>query len=177
MKKYLNGILVVEGKEDEAYLSSFLDTEFVKTNGYQIPQKEIEFLKEAGKTLVIYVLTDPDEAGRNIADKLKNLVPNCVLLNADIAKCTRGDKNGIAECQKEEILKILEPYLSNEPIDKGDITLSDLSHLSKEEKEYLCDKLSLGLCNNKKMIRRLNLFKIKREDINRLITEYQNGNQ
>ena len=45
MKYYLNNILVVEGKEDVSYLSSFLDAEFVTTNGYDIPEEEIEYFK------------------------------------------------------------------------------------------------------------------------------------
>ena len=45
MKLFFDGIIVVEGKNDASYLSSFVDTIFAITNGYEIPQKEIEFLK------------------------------------------------------------------------------------------------------------------------------------
>ena len=55
MKLFFDGIIVVEGKNDASYLSSFVDTVFVITNGYEIPQKEIEFLKETG-----YIPEDAD---------------------------------------------------------------------------------------------------------------------
>ena len=37
MKKIVNGIIVVEGKTDVAFLSQFIDAEFVTTNGSEIP--------------------------------------------------------------------------------------------------------------------------------------------
>lgn len=49
MKKQLDAILVVEGKSDVAYLSSFIDAEFVITNGSDIPLDTISYLKKASK--------------------------------------------------------------------------------------------------------------------------------
>ena len=57
-------ILVVEGATDVAFLSSFLDAEFVTTNGSDVPRETIEYLKEAVKRKNVVVLTDPDYPGR-----------------------------------------------------------------------------------------------------------------
>ena len=46
MKKYLDGILVVEGKEDASYLSNYISSEIVTTNGFDIPKETISYLKD-----------------------------------------------------------------------------------------------------------------------------------
>ena len=77
MKKIINGIIVVEGKTDVAFLSEFIDAEFVITNGSEIPQKTIEYLQKSSENRDIFVLTDPDSPGKRIRDildlKIKNL--------------------------------------------------------------------------------------------------------
>ena len=60
MKKIVDGIIVVEGKSDVAFLSSFIDAEFVITTGSEISDDTISYLKERSKNTKIIVLTDPD---------------------------------------------------------------------------------------------------------------------
>ena len=36
MKEYLKGVLVVEGKEDAAYLSNYISSEIVVVNGFEM---------------------------------------------------------------------------------------------------------------------------------------------
>ena len=76
MKKTLDAILVVEGKTDVAFLSNYIDAEFVITNGSDVPPKTIEYLKEASKNREIIVLTDPDFPGKKIRDTLDKEIPN-----------------------------------------------------------------------------------------------------
>ena len=45
MTYYLDGIVVVEGHGDEAFLSSFIKSLYVITNGYDLPKEDIDFLK------------------------------------------------------------------------------------------------------------------------------------
>ena len=59
----IDGVLIVEGKDDVSYLSSFINALFFTTNGYDINTKKIAFLKEAAKVNKLIVFTDPDEAG------------------------------------------------------------------------------------------------------------------
>ena len=179
MKYYLNSILVVEGKEDVSYLSSFIDAEFVMTNGYDIPQSEIDYLNAASSCKRIIVLVDPDEAGRNIEKKLVAKIKKAIYLNVDISKCNNGKKQGVAECEKEEIIKLLKPYFedkidektSKTPINSLKIDLSD-----KGFRQFLSQKYSLGKCNNKTIIRRLETLQITEQDIKETMKEYKNGN-
>ena len=48
-KIYIDGVIVVEGKSDVSYLSSFVDSLFFITNGYDINNEKIEFLINVSK--------------------------------------------------------------------------------------------------------------------------------
>ena len=155
MKMFLNGILVVEGKEDASYLSNYIASEIVVVNGFEIPESTISYLKDKR----VILLLDPDEAGLKIREKLKNLLPDSVDVEIDIAKCNRGSKSGVAECQIDEILSKLHYYVDDEAKSSSDITESDLYNLGligdKELRKKVCDKLNLGNCNGKTLYKRL----------------------
>ena len=180
MKYYLSKILVVEGKEDVSYLSSFLDAEFVTTNGYEIPNEEIKYLNAASKFKDILVLVDPDKAGRDIEEKLKNKLVKATYLNVEISKCNRGQKDGVAECEQEEVLKVLKPYIETKKHEKSAVLQENSLKIELSDtllREYLCNKYNLGKCNNKTLIKRLETLQISEEELKKSIEEYRNGNQ
>ena len=179
MKYYLNEIVVVEGKEDSCFLSSFIEAEYVITNGYEIPDEEINYLNEASKHKNIIVLVDPDKAGRMIESELKQKLLKATFLNVEIYKCSRGKKDGIAECEIEEIINVLKPYLKTEKyknngVLQGKSLKIELSN--KELRSYLSKKYHLGKCNNKTLLKRLNTLEISEEELVKKIEDYNNGN-
>ena len=163
MKIFLSGILVVEGKEDASYLSNYVSSEIVTTNGFEIPNEKISYLKDKK----VIILTDPDEAGKKIRQKLNEILPNSINVEVDIKKCVRNSKNGVAECDIDEILTKLKPYIVEQIDTESDIKLSDLYDLelmnNKDLREQVCLKLKLGKCNVKTMYKRLlnNNIKLK----------------
>lgn len=177
MKLFFDGIIVVEGKNDASYLSSFVDTVFVITNGYEIPQKEIEFLNNSVKhNKQIVVLTDSDEAGYLIREKLNKLVPESTNKFVDLSLCNKKDKHGVAECEKNELLRVLSSFCMEKPFNKGNLSLNNLEdlHIKKEEREYVCSKLSLGICNSKTFLKRLNFLGISKDELKGAINSYGN---
>ena len=46
MKTIINGVIVVEGITDVSFLSQFIDAEFITTNGSEIPETTIYYLKK-----------------------------------------------------------------------------------------------------------------------------------
>ena len=169
MKIYLNGILVVEGKEDASYLSNYISSEIVTTNGFEISKETVSYLKDKK----IIVLTDPDEAGKNIRNKLNELLPNSINVEVDIKKCVRNTKNGVAECDIDEVLTKLKPFATNQKDTESDISLTDLYNLglmnNKDLRERACKKLNLGKCNAKTMYKRLLNNNIKLEQLCEII--------
>ena len=176
MKITLNRILVVEGKEDASYLSNFIDSEIVIVNGFELSSETISYLQNKP----VILLLDPDEAGANIRKKLNSLLNNCVNVEININKCTRGKKNGVAECEIDEVLKKIRGFAANKVTKKDNIGAIDLYNLglnNKQLRRYVCDRLNLGLCNNKTLLKRINLNNISLSSLCEIIKEYNNGNK
>lgn len=175
MKYFINKIIVVEGKEDVSYLSSFIEAEYITTNGYDIPREEIEYINEASKHKEILVLVDPDKAGREIEEKLKTKLVKATYININISSCTRGEKTGVAECESEEILRVLKPHFSSKNTQKTRKLQGNLSKLDlndKELREYLSKKFRIGKCNLKKLMIRLETLEITDEELETAIKEF-----
>ena len=175
MKYLIDKIIIVEGKEDASYLSSFIEAEYIFTNGYDIPNEEIEYVNEASKHKEILVLVDPDKAGREIENRLKEKLINATYINVDISRCIRGKKDGVAECEQEEIIKVLKPHFSSkhtQKVRKNPINFSKLDLTDKELRDYLSKKYHLGNCNLKKLIRRIETLEISSSEIEESIKEF-----
>lgn len=166
MKYKIDNVIVVEGRADEAYLSSFIDAVFVVTNGYDIPLQEIQFLNNPKLTKPIIVLTDSDKAGEEIRSRLNSILVNSINIYVDILKCNKNGKHGVAECDKQEVINVLKEHFTDSYPSKT-ISSSDLMNLdiNKQTRDQICRDLSLGICNNKTFIKRLNCLCIKKEDL------------
>jgi ribonuclease M5 len=172
MKRYLNAILVVEGKADAAYLSNYYASEIIAVNGYELAKQTLEYLKYKS----VIILTDPDKAGIEIRAKLNEQLKNAVNVEIDIDQCLRGNKKGVAECMIDEIIKQLSPYENNKPLEEDKITTADLQKIcllnDTNLRNFICQKLRLGICNLKQLVKRLNYHKIELVTIAKLIEEY-----
>ena len=172
MKQKVNGIIVVEGTSDVAFLTQFIDAEFVTTNGSEIPLKTIEYLKKSSENRDIFVLTDPDSPGKRIRDILDQNIPNLKHCFVSKEKSIKGNKVGVAESSKDEVITALKQYLTSSNQKKGTITHKDLyelglegSDLSKEKRKIVCDKYRLGFCNAKTFLKRINYSSLTLNDL------------
>ena len=176
MKLTLNRVLVVEGKEDASYLSNYIDSEIVVINGYELSDATISYLKDKP----VLLLLDPDSAGEEIRKKLNRVLNNVTNVFIDIKKCTKGIKNGVAECEIDEILSKLSEYCRVFGEKQPDFTTADLYKLglsnNKDLRKYVSERLNLGKCNFKTLNKRLILNNINLEQICAIIEEYKNGN-
>ena len=161
MKMCLDGTLVVEGKDDAAYLSNYIASEIVVVNGFELSKSTISYLKNKRAILLL----DPDESGLKIREKLNKELSNVVNVEVDYSKCNRGIKNGVAECQIDEILAKLSPYvIEKDNQNVSDIKMSDLYELglinNKDLRDKVCEKLNVGKCNGKQLYKRLHINNI-----------------
>jgi ribonuclease M5 len=165
----------VEGIQDEAFLTSFMDVEIVKTNGNAIPKEEIEYVNNVDKPVVI--LTDSDEAGQNIRKRLNKIVKNPINIEIDISTCDKNNKHGVAESTKEEILSKLSDFVVK-TTKAGNLTTSDLLNLnltgvnSSKNRNKIIKHFQLGICNSKTFLKRLNYKLITINDLKGIL----NGN-
>lgn len=172
MKEKINGIIVVEGKTDVAFLSQFLDAEFVITNGSEISEKTIEYLKNHRENRDIFVLTDPDSPGKRIRDILDSEIPNLKHCFVSKEKSIKHNKVGVAESTKDEVLNALKNYISVSKNPTGNIKMSELVNLglvgepnSENLRLKICEKYHLGYCNAKTFLKRLNNCGITLDEI------------
>lgn len=172
MKKIINGIIVVEGKTDVAFLSEFLEAEFVITNGSEIPEKTIQYLQKSAEKRSIFVLTDPDSPGKKIRDELDQKIPNLKHCFVSKEKSIKKNKVGVAESTKEEVLLALEHYIETNKDDVGNVTEFDLVNLglsgtkdAQENRMKIIEKFHLGFCNGKTFLKRINYQKITVEQL------------
>ncbi len=182
MKTKINSIIIVEGKTDIAFLSSFIDANFYQVNGTAISDADIEYLTKAKEHNNLIILTDPDFPGNQIRKKINDNIEGCY--NAYITKenAIKNNKVGVAESTKEEILLALSKLkiYEHKKIDNS-LTIRDLYDLnlngkedSKLLREKLCDYLRIGYSNNKKLLNKLNLLGIDRKQLEEAVKNVNN---
>ena len=169
----IDGVLIVEGKDDVSYLSSFVNALFFTTSGYDINQEKIAFLLKATKVNKLIIFTDPDEAGERIRNVIKTQIPG--VFEAKCQKIIRKNKkkSGIAEMEKVAVLEALKDFTTTKEIEINDYHLSTLISLSKnpcESKNILINKYRLVNGNNKFLENQLNILKINRQEIEELLS-------
>ncbi len=176
MKKKINGIIVVEGKTDVAFLSSFIDAEFVTTNGSEIPEKTIEYLRKSSENRGVFVLTDPDSPGKRIRDILDQNIPNLKHCFVSKEASIKKNKVGVAESTKEEVLKALNSYVETKSSKVSNITSSDLVKLgligetdSALKRSLIAKKYHLGYGNAKTFLKRVNYSGLTIEDLEKCL--------
>ena len=170
MKKVVNGIIVVEGKSDVELLSSYIESEFVITNGSALSKETIEYLKNCKRD--IYVLTDPDFPGKQIRDELSQNISNLKHVFIKKENSIKNGKVGVAEGNINEILEAIDNAYVEHGEPHGSLTMSDLYEFgligkrdSAKKREKVSNELKLGFCNAKTFLKRLNNNSISKEEL------------
>lgn len=178
MKKIIDAVIVVEGKSDVAFLSSYFDAEFVISNGSAISKETIDYLKTIKDKKRIIVLTDPDSPGKRIRDILDQNIDGLEHVFVDKKHAIKNGKVGVAETDIDEINRALKYAFTNTKNDKEYISYYDLMDLgllgnenSKEKRALLSNKLNIGFNNAKSLYKKLNSLKLNKEDIRKIIYE------
>lgn len=166
--------IIVEGKYDKAFLSSFIDGTIITTNGFQV-YNSVEFaslIKKEAKDNTVIVLTDSDSAGKQIRNYLKNILKNIKIINIYIPQIKGKEKRkkeyskegflGVEGVDKTIILNILENSISNlktENKKPNEISSFDMYSLgfmgnenSKGNRQALLKKLNLPQNLSNKML-------------------------
>ncbi len=180
MKHIIDALIVVEGVTDIQFLSTFIDADFVITNGSAINQSAIDLIKAAkSKNKEVIVLTDPDFPGEKIRDFLARTIPG--LSHAFVPKMSAISKGkvGVAQATEAVILQALKDKIVFQKTSHHDLTPALIAKLgfvglphSKTLRKQLIEHFHLGECNVKTMVKRLNFLGIRYDDItNFLLTK------
>ena len=163
--------IIVEGKYDKALLLGFLKTTVITTDGFGIfkDQNKVLLIKNLSKNGII-VLTDSDNAGKQIRNYLKNIVDENKIHNVFIPQIkgkekrkTQFSKEGFlgVEGMKKEI--ILNAFVNAGILSKNSNgeykTIKNISKKSNITNAFLYDLNLSGKPNSKELREKL-LLKI-----------------
>lgn len=179
-------VLVVEGKDDTANLRRFYEVDTYETRGSAITDDDLERIDRLNNLRGVIVFTDPDYNGERIRKIIMQAIPTAkhAFLNRDEAvpkSKNKGRSLGVEHASFEDLQKALSTVLGAYDDDNQfDISQSDLVRLgllmeadSRKRREYLGEKLRIGYCNGKQLLKRLELFGISLVEVEEAMGEYE----
>ena len=167
-KPYISEVIIVEGKTDKQFLLSFLNADIIETNGSAISEEFLNELVEISKKREVLVITDPDSPGEKIRNTIIQKIPKTNHIYLDKKDSLFNGKVGLAQCQKEYVLKKLKEVVmfNKQQLHLG-ITIHDLFELglvglesSFKKRSALCKKLKISTCNGKQLLQKVNWMKM-----------------
>ncbi len=170
-------VIIVEGKHDIDFLSTFLHADFIKTDGTSLPNKTKDYIKTLSKTREFIILTDPDSPGEKIRKELQELIPNARHAFINVKKAKYKNKVGVEHTTKEEVLSALNNLIdfSNQSENLNTTDLFELGLLGNENSAknrlILEEKLRIGHGSGKTFLKRLNLINMDKEKLTKLLKE------
>ena len=180
-KMYIDALIVVEGNSDKSRLSSLFEADIDVTNGLVSCKVDIDFVKEVSKRRDVVIFTDPDRAGEEIRRRLNAALEKAINLYVPKDAKFNGKKHGVAECDKDTLLTLFKPYISSNKCKNNGLLMEDLYNLgiigtneSSAIRGDICAHYSLGKCNAKTLLNRLNILQISKEELKDYLS---NGNK
>lgn len=174
-------VIVVEGVNDtKRLIEIFKDIDTIITNGSQISEETLKLIKKANDERGVIVFTDPDYPGERIRKIVSNYINSCkhAFIKKEDAISKNHKKVGIEHASKEVIIEALENVITIGNI-KSDVTYSDLFRLkltghpdSNKLRMYVSNNLKIGHTNGKTLLKRLNLFGINLDSLEKEVNNY-----
>lgn len=173
MKYNLDAVLVVEGKSDVSYLSIYINAYYFTTNGYDINDTKLDLLSRASCYRKIIILTDPDDAGETIRNKIVTRIKPAIVIKIEKNSRKNYKKSGVAESHIEEIISLLKPHFINEQIKIIDYKLNQslMGENGSALKEEIIRKYRLINGNTKSIENQLNILDVSKEEIDEFFKE------
>lgn len=173
----ISEVIVVEGKNDIAAVSRAVDAFCVSTSGSGISKEKIAFLKELSKTRGLIILMDPDGPGDKIRAIISEQIPTAkhafikkqdALINGDV-----GIENASVTAIQESLKNLISPSDQKDQILMEDLVKFKLVSYKDSSKlrDKLSNRLNLGKCNGKTLLKRLNMLEISREKLKMIMED------
>lgn len=175
-------IIVVEGKSDIIAVKRAFENnvDVVATHGLGIREDILDELDLLNQKRGIIVLTDPDYAGKRIANIIRDRIPNAKFASISKSSATKNSNVGVENASNEAIINAIERARPSfieyeEEFTMDDILDNGLAGVknSKERRIKLCEELNILYCNSKQLLVRLNSYNITREEFNEAIEKME----
>jgi ribonuclease M5 len=171
-------VVVVEGYHDLAKLKSiYPDIDVVITNGSEISLSTLNELKSLNKQRGLILFLDPDYQGERIRRLINDYVGETKHAFLSKKDCISSNKKkvGIEHASREKIIQKMRNHYSSD-VKNNEYSVKDMVYYglmgetdSKSKRKELCETLGIGLCNSKTLIKKLNMFQIERDKIEKIL--------
>lgn len=169
-KQKIKEVIVVEGKTDADKILSLFDARIITTNGSDCSDETIAMIEKANKASGVILFLDPDYVGEQIRKKIMAKVPNTKQAFIDSNDIVKNKKNkiGIAEASNKAIVAAMNKLVTFEN-NSNTISLFEYNKLKLDNKIArikVCEHYHISYCNNKQLLKRLNMMGVTYNDIN-----------
>lgn len=170
-------VIVVEGRDDVEAVKRACDCECIITGGYHFSKDLFKVLRRVQKEKGLIVLTDPDYAGERIRRIVNKNVPGVKNAYIERDKAIKKDDIGVENAKPDAIIKALQTAKATTEIERCEFSMEDMFYYgltgenSKELREKLGDKLSIGYGNAKQFLKKINKYNIEREELEKALDD------
>lgn len=172
-------VIVVEGKNDTNVLQSYFDCATIETHGTHIGEGTLRLIEEAQATCGVIIFTDPDYPGEFIRKSINQRVKGCKNAYIDKAKAKTSKKVGVEHASKSDLEMALSHLFTFDEQQENTLSYDDYLVMgfnglrdSTIKREWIAKKLYLGKPNAKTLFKRLNMLRMKKDDIEKLLEDY-----
>ncbi len=173
-------VIVVEGKSDTIAIKRATGADTIESNGSAIDGAILQQIEHAQQTRGVIVFTDPDYPGRRIRAIIEERIPTVkhAFLEKKKTIAKNGKGLGIEHATDEDIRQAIAAVYTIEEQAIVEIPLVDLMDAklvghpeSRRRRERLSELLQIGQVNGKGLKKRLEMFRITPEQLNKAIEE------
>ncbi|WP_462217079.1 ribonuclease M5 [Mycoplasmoides genitalium] len=165
----IDGVIVCEGKTDQAKLQKIFDVDVITTNGSALKKETINLIKKISEKQTVILLLDPDQQGKKIRSKLEQHLTNYYNCYVDMnARLKNAKKAGIAEMETSALIAALNNRVAITKNANQSILWDQYLSLKLNDKKkrlLLCNNLNLPYFNHKQLFKKLNLLNLTFQDV------------
>lgn len=179
MKK-VQEVIVVEGKDDTHRVKLAVEADTIETNGSAINEETLKQIEHAQETRGVIVFTDPDHPGEKIRKTISERVPgvkHAFLTTKEASPKAKGSL-GIEHASVGTIRQALEGLYEERKSDTPTVARHFLLKQgligapdSKAKRIKLGERLRIGYTNGKQLQKRLSLFGISQDTVEKIMKE------
>lgn len=169
-KKTIKEVIVVEGKTDTNRLKALFNVDTIETNGSALNKKTLSYIKQVSQTRGVILLLDPDQTGEIIRKKIASNIET--YKQAFIMQKNWKKKIGVNEASNEAIIEAIKKSATYSKKQSNSITLEEYNVLqlnTKMKRTNVCNTFNISYCNNKQLLKRLNLLGITAKQLTDII--------
>lgn len=177
-------IIVVEGRSDTEAIRHAVDADTIETNGSRVSRRTIDAIRNAQSRRGVIVLTDPDYPGERIRKIVSREVPGCkhAFITRKQGQGAANESLGIEHASPAAIREALSKIYTQIDEPEEQISMERLREYgllggqeSRALRQKLGDTLKIGYTNGKQLYKRLRMFQITPEELERAMASIKGG--